>query len=242
MANLTGTPQSFGQPLYQSKSTADVPLGTIAYTADGRMFRYARCGATATVAGKLYQTAAELTNHDNLAVSAASIGATRITVTLGNTAVTANQYAGGMLAVDTTAGVGYGYIISSHPAADASAACVFTIDPPGLIVALDTNSRVTLTPSPYADVIITPATTLTGAPVGVATYIIAATEYGWLQVKGPAAVLIQGTPGVGNAVVSPGSAAGAVTTDPANAATPIIGTMMVAGADGEYNQVLLNLP
>ncbi len=241
MSNLTGTPQSFGQNLYVSKATADCPLGTLAYTADGRVFRYVYA-AVATVAGKLYQTAAELTNHDNLAVTAAAIGATRLTITLGNTAVTANQYAGGMVSVDTTAGVGYGYLITSHPAADASAACVFTIEAPGLIVALDSNSRCTLTPSPYASVIITPATTLTGAPVGVSTYIIAAGEYGWLQVKGPATVLIQGTPAVGNAVVSPGSAAGAVTTDPANAATIIIGTIMVAGADGEYNPVLLNIP
>jgi hypothetical protein len=240
--NLTGTPQSFGQALYQSKSTADCPLGTIAYTSDGRMFRYVKAGATATVAGSLYQTPAELTNHDNLAVSAAAIGATKITVTLGATAVTENQYAGGLLTVDTTAGIGYSYVISSHPAADLSTAVVVTIEQPGLIVALDTNSRVTLTPSPYSGVIIAAATTLTGAPVGVATYIITANEYGWLQVKGPCGVLCAGTIIVGAAAVSPSGTAGAVVTDPANASVIIIGSAMVATASGEVNQILLNLP
>src|SRR5678815_3232104 len=158
--NLTGTPQSFGQPLFKSQSTQDVPLGTLAYTADGRVFRYAKCGATATVAGSLYQTAAELTDHDHLSVTATAIGATQVTVTLGATAVTENQYAGGLLVVDSTPGEGYSYIIGSHPAADASAACVFTLLDP-IVIALTTGSEVTLTPNPYYGVIITPATTLT---------------------------------------------------------------------------------
>lgn len=243
MANgLTGHAQSFGQPLFVSSSTAVTNLGTKAVTADGREFVYVKAGATATVAGSLYQTAAELTNHDHLTPAAAAIGATTITVALGATAVTENQYAGGLLVVDSTPGEGYSYFILSHPAADLSTSCVFTIDSPGVIVAITTASEVTLTPSPYSGVIITPATTLTGAPVGVAPYIITASEYGWLQTKGPCGVLTGGTPGVGTCVVSPGDTAGEVVVDPANAAVVPIGTMMVAGADGEINQVLLNLP
>jgi hypothetical protein len=144
--------------------------------------------------------------------------------------------------VDSAPGEGYAYFITSHPAADLSTSCVFTIDRPGVIVAITTSSEVTLTPSPYSGVIITPATTLTGAVVGVSTYVIASGEYGWLQTKGPCGVLCNGTIAVGAAVVSPGDTAGEVTVDPANAAVIIVGQMMVASADGEINQVMLNLP
>lgn len=241
MAQLTGTPQSFGQALFESKASPVCVPGQLAFTRDGRVFRYAKCGATATVAGKLYQTAAELTDHDHLTPAAAAIGAKAVTVTLGNTAVTENQYAGGLLVVDSSPGEGYSYTISGHPAADASATCVFAIEEP-VQVAITTASEVTLTPNPYNGIIVTPATTLTGAVAGVATYIISANEYGWIQVRGPAGVLCDGTIAVGAAVVSPGNTAGEVTVDPANAAVIIVGQMMVASADGEYNQVMLNLP
>jgi hypothetical protein len=241
MPQLTGTPQTFGHALYQSKSTTDVPLGTLAYTADGRVFRMAKCGATATVAGSLYQAAAELTEHDHLTPAAAAIGAKTVTVTLGSTAVTENQYAGGLLVVDSAPGEGYSYVIGSHPAADASAAVVITLLDP-VVVAITTASEVTLTPSPYSGVIIAPATTLTGAIAGVATYIIAANEYGWLQVKGPCGVLCAGTIIVGAVAVSPSGTPGAVVTDPANASVVIVGQAMVATASGEVNQIMLNLP
>jgi hypothetical protein len=243
MANgLTGPSQSFGQPLFVSQATPVTNVGTEAITADGRHFRYVKNGATATVAGSMYQTAAELTNHDHLTPAAAAIGATTITLTLGATAVTENQYAGGLLTIDSAPGEGYDYFILSHPAADASATCVFTIDAPGVIVAITTASEATLTPSPYSAIVVAPATTLTGAVVGVAKYVIAASEYGWIQTKGPCGVLIGGTPGVGVAVVSPGSNAGEVVVDGAAAATQVVGAMMVAGAAGEINQVMLNLP
>ena len=242
MANgLTGPAQAFGQPLFVSSATPQMALGTEARTSDGRHFRYALCGSTATVAGSLYATAAELTNHDHLTPAVAAIGATAISVTLGATAVTANQYAGGLLVVDSAPGEGYSYFIVSHPAADLSTACVFTIEAPGLIVAITASSEVTLTPNPYSKVIIVPATTKTGAVVGVATYIITASEYGWLQTKGQCGVLCAGTIAVGAAAVSPSGTAGAVVTDPADASVTIVGYALVAGASGEVNQVLLNL-
>lgn len=216
-------------------------LGTEAITADGRHFRWAKAGATATVAGSLYQTAAELTDHDNLACAAAAVGDLTITLSLGATAVTENQYAGGTLTIDTTPGIGYSYLILSHPAAALSTDCVFTIDRPGVQVALTTSSRGTLTPNPYSGIVITPATTLTGAVVGVSTYVIAAGEYGWIQTKGPCGVLAAGTIAVGAVAVSPCGTAGAVVTDPANASVVIVGSAMVATASTEVNQILLNL-
>lgn len=242
MAELTGYTQSFGQPVFVSSATPVTIPGDRGRTVDGREFVYCQAGAGgALVAGNIIQSAAELTNHDNLTPTAAAIGSLTITATLGNTAVTENQYAGGTIAIDTTPGLGYTYLITSHPAADASAACTFTIARPGVIVALTTDSRVTLCPNPWKGVIQAPATTLTGAIVGVAPYVIAASEYGWLQTKGPCATLSAGTIAVGAVMVSPSGTAGAGVTDPANASVVILGSAMCAAASGETTQILLNL-
>jgi len=235
--NSTGT-----QPAFTSLDTPLHAIGTLATTSDGRKFRYARAGASALVAGDMIQAPAQLVNHDQLTPSAAAIGATEISVTLGATAVTANQYANGWICIDTTPGLGQFLKIQSHPAADASAAVVLTLFPEdALTVALTSSSRVTLVPNPYSAVIQTPVTTLTGAAIGAAIYPIAAGEYGWIQSGGPAAVLIAGTPGVGLAVVVPATAAGAVVVDGAAAATPPVGYMMVTGVDGKVLPVYLTI-
>ena len=55
---LTGFPQLSGQDLLTNSSTQTMPLGAYMETADGRGFRYAKNGAVATVAGKVYQSSA----------------------------------------------------------------------------------------------------------------------------------------------------------------------------------------
>lgn len=235
--NATGT-----QPAFDSLVDPLHKVGTFASTSDGRKFRYVQAGASALVRGDMIQAPAQLTNHDQLTPSAAAIGATEISVTLGATAVTANQYADGWICIDTTPGLGQFLQIKSHPAADASAAVVLTlVDADALQVALTSSSRVTLVPNPYKGVIQTPVTTLTGACVGAAIYPIAANEYGWIQTGGPAAVLVAGTPAVGAAVVVPGTAAGCVVVDGAAAATQVVGSMIVTGVDGKVLPVFLTI-
>jgi hypothetical protein len=240
--NLTAAIQITGANLFSSSATRQHELGAVGVTRDGRVFRYVKAGAVALATGKVQQAPAELTNHDQLTPSAAAIGATSISVTLGATAATANQYAGGWAHIDTTPGEGFAYPIASHPAADASAAVVLKLHADAAIqVALTTSSRVTLVPNPYNGVIVSPANTLTGAVVGVAVYPIAIGEYGWLQTHGPCCTLIGGTPGVGLAVVVPGDTAGEVVVDGAASATQMVGAMQVTGVDGKYLPVLLNI-
>jgi len=240
MPNFTN---AFGtQPSFDSLTAPIHSVGTQVMTSDGRKFRYVQAGASALVRGNMIQAPAQITNHDQLTPSAAAIGATQVSVTLGSTAVTANQYADGWICIDTTPGLGQLLKIQSHPAADASAAVVLTLyEVDALQVALTSSSRVTLVPNPYKSVIQTPVTTLTGAVLGSAIYPIAASEYGWIQTGGPAAVLVAGTPGVGLAVVVPGTAAGCVVVDGAAAATQVVGTMMVTGVDGKVLPVFLTI-
>jgi phosphohistidine swiveling domain-containing protein len=240
IGNLSGNPVGIGQEIFSSSATAAHSVGTLATDNFGRKFRYVKAGAVALVPGKVQQAPAQVTEHDQLTPSAAAIGATQVTVTLGSTAATANQYAGGWIHIDTTPGQGYAYPIEGHPAADASATLTVTLGQP-IQVALTTSSRVTLVPNPYNGVIVSPVTTLTGAVVGVGVYPVAIGEYGWIQTGGPCCTLIAGTPGVGLAVVVPGTAAGAVVVDGAASETQVVGSMMVTGVDGKYLPVYLTL-
>ena len=213
-------------------------LGTAAETGDGRRFRYAQAGAVALVAGNVIQAPAQLTNHQQLTPSVASIGDKVIVATLGATAATANQYAEGLAIIDTTPGEGYSYQIGGHAAVLSGGVITLTLLD-AIQVALTASSRVTLVANEYKGVIQTPVTTLTGAAVGVAPAPIAINNYGWIQTRGMGGTLVAGTPGVGLAVVVPATAAGAVVIDGAATATPVIGTMMVTGVDGKIFPVRL---
>lgn len=237
---LTSDPQVAGLALYQSSATKQHEFGEKTVTSDGRIFRYAKAGAADLVAGNMIQAPAQIANHLALVPAAAAIGAQTITVTLGATAATAGQYAGGWAIISTTPGNGYAYPITGNPAASSSGSLTVTLAKE-LIVALTASSRVDLQANPFNGVIQTPVTTLTGACVGNAAYIITAAEHGWIQTHGPAACLVAGTPGVGLAVVVPGTAAGAVVIDGAASATPPVGVMMTTGVDGKNNAVFLLL-
>jgi hypothetical protein len=237
---LQTPPLAYGQIEFSDSATAKHEVGAQAIGRGGRKFRYVKVGDTALVAGNVVQAPAELSDHYGQTPAAAVIGATSVTVTIGgSTAVTADQYAGGQLIVDTTPGEGYAYLIQTHPAASGGATCVMTLADP-IQVALTTASRVTFVSNPYTGVIAAPATTLTGAVVGVAIYPITALYYGWIQTSGPASVLIAGTPAVGQALSAPTSGtAGAASIN--SSTLPHIGSIMVTGVNGKILPVFLHL-
>ena len=223
-------------------TSLDTLVGTRFDTSDGREVMLVSAGATALDAGKLMQDAAIVPNHQNIAVAAyqaysanGNVPAT-VTVTLGATAATADQYAGGFVVVNDNAGEGQTLRIASHPAADASANLVITLED-GANVALTTASEVCLLPAHGANVIVQP-TTVTGAQCGVTLAPIAANEYGFVVTKGVTSCLAQGAIGVGLGI-SVGSVAGAVAV--AAATTARLGYAAQAGVDTEYRAVYINL-
>jgi hypothetical protein len=246
-ANLSGVTGSSGvaADMYRFDSTQQHPLGTMAITKDGRIFRYCQAGASDLVVGNLEQSAAPIANHLALTAAAEAIGAggadDPIVVTPGATAGAANLYAEGTLMVDTTPGNGYSYRISGHGAITASTAFNLYLDPDDRIqVALTTSSRYGLHHNPYKNVIQTP-TTITAKVVGVANAPITATYFGWLQTRGPAAVLINGTPAVTAPVINSATTAGAVDvwTAAAQPTANLVGHMMQVGVSGKNNAVYL---
>lgn len=228
---------SIGRPQVVDEANPSITLGAEYTAPDGiRKYRFARAGTSALTVGNLLQGPAEDTGDQNIAATVAAIGATSI-VTASMT-VTANQYAGGYVTVSVTPGLGTTYRIKQHAAYTAVAA-TFELEEP-LTVALTAASRLDFVANPYNGVIVNP-TSASGAVVGVAVNDIAASQYGWIQVAGPANVLADagGAVTVGAAVSASNQTAGAV--ENGVAAQSNIGYALTGIASNENGLVFLRI-
>lgn len=219
-------------------STKQEQLGARAHTDDGREWVYVKNGATGLAAGKLVVNADEVGNHKNIAVaSAAALGATEVSVTLGATEATADQYEDGFLTVNDAAGEGISYRIAGHAAIASSGTGTIVLDEP-LKVALTTSSQVSLH-TPYGGVVIS-ATDQADLPVGIPNIAVTAAYYAWVQTKGHCAALADEAYAKGAALTIGTSVAGALEAVDA-AGEPQIGIATVAGVDTEYQPVQLSI-
>lgn len=239
MAKFTSEVVSIGQDDFVSSATAVHRIGTRAVDDTGRVFRYVKAGLSDLVAGNVLQSPAIVPLHLANTPPAVAIGATSFTYTPGSTLGTANQYADGFLQVDTTPGNGYTYTVSGHAAFASATAFTLNLKDP-IQVALTTSSRVGLMANKYNGVIQLPVTTATGTIVGIATYIISASQFGWIGTWGQFSVLTTGTPALGAMVMGPGTVAGAVQVVVAGGTlivAQIIGHMAQVGVDTKNNFV-----
>ena len=164
-------------------------LGQLAVDEWGSKYRYVKAGGSALVTGNLLQEPVEDTNFRSMVVdTAAAIGDTVVSVTLGGTAVTANMFDGGTLLVESSTGIGQLFRIVSHEVqSTTTGSCNFTLDRP-LKIALTTSSNVSVRKNAYNGVIQYP-TTATGGAVGGALYAMTASYHGWIQSGGDGALL-----------------------------------------------------
>jgi len=175
-------------PLKENSAIQNHNLGTKAITPDGRIFRYAQAGAVALAAGQLQVAPDVLTNHENLTVTAAvAAGGQTVNITVGATAITANDYDGGYLVVNDEAGQGYCYVIDACPASAGTENIDVTLLH-AVEVALTTSSQVTLVKNPYKLVVVSSGGTQTDIPVGVASRVVDLNNYCWLQTGGVASI------------------------------------------------------
>lgn len=223
------------QDLHATSSTQLEKLGIVGETIDGRKFRYAKAGAVNLAAAKICVAEAVAGNHQDIAVAAAAaVGDTQVTVTLGATAATANQYAEGFLTVISSTGLGYSYRISGHPAAASAGSLTVTLDATEpLQVALATSSKVTLTKNPWKDIIVAPNAVAHRA-VGVPSVALTAAYFGWVQTKGDAPVLSDGVIGKGSGAILSDAVAGAVEVEVAGTVTNRVGRAPEATVDAKY--------
>jgi len=229
----------FAQSIFKASSRQMEELGTIVRWKDGRVFAYAKAGASNLAAGKLTQSAAPDSNALNKAVGAAvAVGGTQITVTFGG-AVTENAYKDGYMHVNDANGEGYIYRVKGHPAGTSSVP-VDLYDPIRYALVAST-SEVTFTKHPQDSVVVFPASQTSG-PAGVPIITVPAGSYFWNQVKGFCPVLGDGTLVVGNMVIPSASVAGAVKAAETTEIVGPVGKVYQVNATTEYSLIMLAIP
>ncbi len=201
----------FGDEKVTSASKiGSLPLGTRMELPDGRVFAHAKSSATAQIAGTLVkqkETTDAQTKFELAVAANAAVGATSVTLTIGGTAVTVDQYTDGYIFVNDDAGEGEIYKIKSSASAAISASCVFTLaDGDTVTTAIASGTSVAgLCYNEFDGVEVWKSGTLTSMPVGVAPIAATASHYFWVQRRGPVNVLCANTIGATGAQVVPGS-------------------------------------
>lgn len=239
MPKTTGFAQAVEQDVHTTSTVARAKLGDKVHTADGRVYRYTKNAGTALAAGKLTVGATLVANHTNIAVAvAADVGDTSITVTLGATAATVNQYSEGYVVINDAAGEGIAYKIADHAAADASAALVIKLEDP-IKVALTTSSEAVLQVNIYDQVVVSAADQADLA-IGVPNVAVAIDEYFWAQTGGVCAILADEAVTAGLSLTIGSSVVGAVEAADL-VGEQVIGVAMSALVDTEYRPARLTM-
>lgn len=204
---------------------------------------------TSLVAGNLLQESIEDTQFENMAIGTAGVvGDKFLQVTNGTTTVTAQHYRGGSISVYTagTIAIGDEYTIMDVTGTlTTGGAMNVWLDRP-LRTAATTATKVNMKRNLYSGVIQFPATTPTGVPVGVAIYAATVSTTAdvnvWIQTKGAASVLSDGSVfAVGSAVGTPSGTAGAITVYAAATTKTLVGDAREAAASAHAISVNLRL-
>lgn len=214
---------------------------------DGREVILVSASSATTVApAYLYADAANIAAHQNMAITAiqtySNNGNTpyKLTVTLGATAVTANQYQGGFVIVNAGTGIGQQLRIASHPAAALSSSLVITLEDGPSTALATADSKASLVTPHGKNVIINP-TTATGAYTGFGLYAIAASSYGFLVTKGITAGVLDASGGITiGGMVSPSNAT-AGCLELGVLAQGFVGNANIAGTTAEASSIIANL-
>lgn len=177
------------QSIYEESVEARHTIGDSCLLPDGRVFYYAKNGAVALAAGYMCTQPANVANHRKCALAAtALVGARRVSVTLGATALAANFYAGGFLHISLGTGLGGVFKVRSHLAIGSAGTGWFELYDPLPVALTAATSYATLSRNPWDTIVVYPATTSIGPAVGVPLIPMTIGYYGWLQTWGPAAL------------------------------------------------------
>jgi len=217
-------------------------LGAKAIARDGTIYRWTQNGAVALADGVTVAAVARVANHTNLVVAAnAAIGATKVTVTLGGTAATADQYIDGTLVTNDGTGAGQDLLITGNSAQTSTTGNVDVYLAEPLTVAITAAStKATLQPAQNSAVVIAPAAA-TSVVVGTTPVGVAAASYFWAQTRGMASVLADGITAKNVGVIASPTVAGAVVTEAAGTITQRLGYAPDATVDAKYYPIFLTI-
>jgi len=224
------------QGIYEMSETAKAELSTRLAFADGRVFRYAKAGATALAPGKICKVGALDAQINKAVTTAVVVGGKVITLTTSSAITTAAE---GYLTINDADGEGIIYKIRKTAANATTSTSTDVTIYDSIATALETTSEGSVLYNPYEQVEIIAA--ITDLIIGVPPITVTAEYYFWLQTWGPCPIWSEGTPAVGvivQAGVSVGADGPGGTTTYAAGPMPI-GVQMQVGVSAEYKLVHL---
>ena len=231
-----------------SQDLAQVQIGALGVTEDGRWFKYANLGGTSNILPGTLLTTPALTNNTGLALattnstSALSAGSTSLVVVNGSTAVTADQFVGGYLQVNSTTNGYASYRIIGNTAAAASGNITVLLaqseplqNTAALVAGTDT---VNLIQNPYWAIVPNASLAQVAGVLTVPyTYTSGYNAFAWVQVKGLTNVKVDSsTPAAGNGLSQSATSGTVGTTGVSGSA--VIGVANSAKAGGAVSTVL----
>lgn len=224
-------------------------LGQIVQGSDGKKYALAANTSTslALSPGKMAQGAVATANHLNQTGIVIAAGVSQgITYTIGNTAITADQYTQGWFVVNKVTGAGQALQIQSHNTPSGNGKVILSLFD-AVITATDATSKFSLYPNLYsACLIYAHASPNTSLPVGVplisvpaASTALPSTFY-WSQVAGECAVLADAASWVGtfDGVIASTLTDGAVGIQAAATIQPTLGYALDTLVSTEYRPVM----
>ncbi len=223
------------------------PIGAKMVIEDGRTYRWAHVGVGPTVVGHLWQ--AELWDKakwgsENVGtVTAAQIAAGHTVITAVDSTTSdlvADVLKEGYVQFDDAVGRNPLYkIVSNTAITNGDDAGTITIGSP-LVDNVLAAETVTYMKNLYQDIIQSPGSGNTAAPVGVAVSVIADEGFGWIQTGGPARILAQGSLVLGDSFVAAATAGAIMPSATEHTDGPYLGVVMVVTGSTEYAGGFLN--
>jgi hypothetical protein len=232
---------------YETGTTKLHPMGQRAECPDGSVWRYSLMGGTTGVANKLYQSAAVVAHWTNQDLTVAwTAGDTSVSFHDGGTAFAVDQLEGGHLITEETTLLGGRYRVKSNTVTAANETICQLEDGVSIVSTVAIGDGCSAILNQWNAVIIYPATNPTQAQAGVPCKVIAASAYGWLQTRGVASILSDGSTSVlvGNAIRPSKDDVGAVELHDETAVQTdfqSLGYALSTAPDGEFGLYFLQI-
>ncbi len=231
---------------YTYHNEQSFPFGQVMELPNGRLFRYGRVGAAASVANKLQQSFVTAGNWDAVVVQTqTAVGDPSMALTNATTTITENLFAEGTVCSETAATLGHIYPIKSNTAITTGTYTVTLADGVTVRSVMTTSHKVCVHPNPYTDFILKPGSLPTAMCIGIPSVVAPVGAHQWLCSHGVASCLITGTPTIGYGLRADHTSAGAVLElnhdEATNANAGRVGWTVEIGATGDFGHIFLTL-
>ncbi len=230
------------EELANTYSSEYYPVGSKMEIEDGRIFRFAEAAGTALVTGKVVESSAPTTNFTDEAIATLAAGITSLTgvgATAGDCAASLLKY--GYIWSSTAANLNPIMRVKDNTLISAGSTGTVTLFNP-TIDAFAEAETVSYIPNPWRDIVVTTNATALSLAVGVPHTAIALNQYGWVQTRGPARVLIVGTVVLNNPVILAATSGGVgPAVSQTTNLTGVVGRCITVEATTEYGPIFLTL-